>query len=64
MCNEIIILNKVLAVVDNSDSNKKSYISQTRYENSVSGPITNPIFNELYTPLDTIIGNLVLKVDF
>ena len=38
-------------------------IRQTRYENIVSGPINNPVFSELYAPLDGIVGNIVLKFD-
>ncbi|MCF6180837.1 TonB-dependent receptor [Lutibacter sp.] len=36
-------------------------IRQTRYENIVNGPLNNPNFNELYAPLDGVIGNMVLK---
>ena len=38
-------------------------IRQTRYENIVSGDLNNPVFNELYAPLDGIVGNFVLKFD-
>jgi iron complex outermembrane receptor protein len=38
-------------------------VRQTRYENIVSGPLNNPVFNELYAPLDGIVGNVVLKFD-
>jgi len=38
-------------------------IRQTRYENIVSGPLNNPIFNEIYAPLDGMVGNMVLKFD-
>lgn len=38
-------------------------VRQTRYENIVSGPSNNPQFNELYAPLDGIVGNVVLKLD-
>jgi iron complex outermembrane receptor protein len=38
-------------------------IRQTRYENIVSGAIDNPVFNELFTPLDGIVGNIVVKFD-
>jgi iron complex outermembrane receptor protein len=38
-------------------------IRQTKYENIVSGAINNPVFSELYAPLDGIIGNIVLKFD-
>ncbi len=38
-------------------------IRQTRYENIISGSVNNPIFNEIYAPLDGIIGNIVLKFD-
>ncbi|MFK5889623.1 MAG: TonB-dependent receptor [Flavobacteriaceae bacterium] len=39
-------------------------IRQTKYENIISGSINNPIFNELYAPLDGVVGNMVLKFDF
>ncbi len=39
-------------------------IRQTRYENIVSGNLNNPVFNEIYAPLDGIVGNIVLKYDF
>jgi iron complex outermembrane receptor protein len=38
-------------------------VRQTRYENIVSGPVNNPIFNELYAPLDGFVSNIVLKFD-
>ncbi len=38
-------------------------VRQTRYENIVSGSPNNPIFNEIYAPLDGIVGNMVLKFD-
>ena len=38
-------------------------VRQTGYENIVSGSINNPTFNELYAPLDGIVGNMVLKFD-
>ena len=38
-------------------------VRQTKYENIVSGSINNPIFNELYAPLDGFVGNIVLKYD-
>ena len=38
-------------------------IRQTHYENIVSGSTINPIFNQLYAPLDGIVGNMVLKFD-
>lgn len=38
-------------------------IRQTRYENIVSGDLNNPVFSELYAPLDGIVGNFVLKFD-
>jgi len=38
-------------------------VRQTRYENIVSGSINNPVFNEIYAPLDGIVGNMVLKFD-
>ncbi|HHH53333.1 MAG TPA: TonB-dependent receptor [Bacteroidetes bacterium] len=36
-------------------------IRQTRYENIISGSLSNPNFNELYAPLDGFVGNIVLK---
>jgi iron complex outermembrane receptor protein len=39
-------------------------IRQTKYQNIVTGSINNPVFNELYAPLDGIVGNVVLKFDF
>jgi len=38
-------------------------VRQTRYENIVSGSINNPVFSQLYAPLDGIVGNMVLKFD-
>jgi len=38
-------------------------IRQTRYENIVSGNLDNPVFNELWAPLDGVVGNVVLKFD-
>jgi len=38
-------------------------VRQTRYEKIVSGPPGNPQFNELYAPLDGIVGNVMLKLD-
>ena len=38
-------------------------IRQTRFENIIKGPPSNPIFSELYAPLDGIMGNIVLKFD-
>jgi len=38
-------------------------IRQTKYENIVSGDMNNPVFNEIYAPLDGIVGNIVLKFD-
>lgn len=35
-------------------------VRQTRYENIVVPPLENPSFNELYAPLDGIVGNIVL----
>ncbi|NOY37412.1 MAG: TonB-dependent receptor [Chlorobi bacterium] len=39
-------------------------VRQTRYENIIHPPLSNPVFNELYAPLDGIVGNIVLKYDF
>jgi iron complex outermembrane receptor protein len=36
-------------------------IRQTRYENIVNGPLNNPNFNQLYAPLDGVVGNMVLE---
>jgi iron complex outermembrane receptor protein len=38
-------------------------VRQTRFENIVSGDLNNPVFNELYAPLDGFVGNMVLKFD-
>ncbi len=38
-------------------------IRQTHFENIVSGDVNNPVFSELYAPLDGIVGNVVLKFD-
>ena len=38
-------------------------VRQTRYENIVSGDLNNPVFSELWAPLDGITGNFVLKFD-
>ena len=38
-------------------------VRQTRYENIVSGNLYNPVFNELYAPLDGFVANIVLKFD-
>ena len=38
-------------------------VRQTRFENIVGGSINNPVFHELYAPLDGIVGNMVLKFD-
>ena len=38
-------------------------IRQTRFENIVSGPPGNPVFNELYAPLNGIVANAVIKID-
>jgi len=35
-------------------------IRQTRYENIVHPPSSNPVFNELYAPLDGMVANIVL----
>lgn len=38
-------------------------IRQTKYGNIVHGNRNNPMFSELYAPLDGIVGNIVLKFD-
>ncbi len=38
-------------------------VRQTKYENIIHSPLSNPVFNELYAPLDGIVGNIVLKYD-
>jgi len=38
-------------------------VRQTRFENIVSGSINNPVFNEIYAPLDGMVGNMVLMFD-
>ncbi len=35
-------------------------VRQTRYENIVHPPLSNPVFNEIYAPLDGIVANIVL----
>ena len=39
-------------------------VRQTRYENIINPPLNNPVFNELYAPLDGVVGNIVLKYNF
>jgi len=39
-------------------------VRQTRYENIVNPPLNNPVFNELYAPLEGIVANIVVKYDF
>ena len=39
-------------------------VRQTRYENIVNPPLNNPVFNEIYAPLEGIVANIVLKYDF
>ena len=36
-------------------------VRQTRYENIISGNLNNPVFNEIYAPLDGVVGNVVIK---
>ena len=38
-------------------------IRQTKYGNIVHGNRNNPMFSELYAPLDGVVGNIVLKFD-
>lgn len=38
-------------------------IRQTKYKSIISGNINNPVFDELYAPLDGLVGNIVLKFD-
>ncbi len=38
-------------------------VRQTAYENIISGNLNNPDFNEIYAPLDGILGNMVVKFD-
>jgi len=38
-------------------------IRQTKFENIITGNLNNPVFKELYAPLDGIVGNVVLKFD-
>ncbi len=37
-------------------------VRQTRFEQVVLGPVTQPTFRQLYTPLDAFEGNLALKI--
>lgn len=37
-------------------------VRQTRFEQVVAGPVTQPTFRPLYAPLDGIVGNLMLKI--
>ncbi len=37
-------------------------VRQTRFEQVVTGPITQPTFRPLYAPLDGIVGNVLLKI--
>ncbi|GAA3959449.1 TonB-dependent receptor [Hymenobacter antarcticus] len=37
-------------------------VRQTRFEQVVSGPITQPTFRPLYAPLDGFVGNFALKI--
>ena len=39
-------------------------VRQTRYENIVNPPLNNPVFSEIYAPLEGIVANIVLKYDF
>ena len=36
-------------------------VRQTRYENIVHPPFSNPVFNEIYVPLEGRVGNIVVK---
>ncbi|NOY78315.1 MAG: TonB-dependent receptor [Calditrichaeota bacterium] len=38
-------------------------VRQTRYENIVHPPLSNPVFNEIYAPLEGRVGNIVVKYD-
>ncbi len=38
-------------------------VRQTKFENIVTGNLNNPVFKELYAPLDGIVANAVLKFD-
>jgi len=35
-------------------------VKQTKYENIVHPPLSNPVFNEIYAPLDGVVVNIVL----
>jgi len=38
-------------------------VRQTRYEDIIHPPLSNPVFNEIYAPLEGRIGNIVVKYD-
>lgn len=38
-------------------------IRQTRFENIITGNLNNPVFKEIYAPLDGFVANMVLKFD-
>jgi len=38
-------------------------VRQTKFGNIITGDISNPVFKEIYAPLDGIVGNMVLKFD-
>ena len=38
-------------------------VRQTKYEHIISGNLNNPVFNEIYAPLDGFVANMVLKFD-
>ncbi|WP_201987615.1 TonB-dependent receptor [Hymenobacter rubidus] len=37
-------------------------VRQTRFEQVLTGPVTQPTFHPLYAPLDGFVGNLALKI--
>ncbi|GBD92629.1 hypothetical protein BMS3Abin05_00201 [bacterium BMS3Abin05] len=38
-------------------------VRQTRFENIVHPPLSNPVFSEIYAPLEGRVGNIVVKYD-
>jgi len=38
-------------------------VRQTKFGNIITGDLNNPVFKEIYAPLDGIVGNVVLKFD-
>ncbi|GBE28713.1 colicin I receptor precursor [bacterium BMS3Bbin03] len=38
-------------------------VRQTRFENIIHPPLSNPVFSEIYAPLEGRVGNIVVKYD-